>query len=611
MKRQIFLISLSLLTIGAWAGRVGEQAALKKASAFMKSHSRTRGAAAFTRVYLPLETKSAIWSTTDAPLYVFNKDGGGYVIVSGDDRTADILAFSDKGHIDANHLPINMKSWLQGYVDQIERIPASATPRRVATRTGDTKEYLETKLKTTWGQDYPYNLHTPELSFSWADRDTTIHAATGCVATAMAMILHYFKYPDRIRVFIPSYEGTCDIPMGNKETGEADTIKNVKWITEDIFAETPIRWAYIVDNYDILNKETKKPNNQYHNTDDEREAVSRLMQYCGAAVEMEYGIDSSSTTEQLLFAMKNVMGYQDAYVLISFEYDYQGWVDAVYYEMSKVGPVMFRGTTPSGGGHRFILDGYLSADDNDYFYVNWGWDGENNGYVLLSVMEPDSQWVKDADGNPEGFILNQDMICGLGPDGKGCTTLTNPKFYADALQFGLVGNEYSRNDKSEPFEITEYYLQFGNYNVDFLTQRVGLGVYDANNELVNLTEISEEEGATSVLFYYNIVQSVLDPFPIGADLDDGTYTLMLICADPYTENWEPMQNAEALALQMTITDNTCCFKTAGTTAIRKVMSETGKENADNAWYSLSGARLAGKPTTKGVYIHQGRKVMSQ
>ena len=609
MKRLFFLIALGLLTIGAWAGRVGEQAALKKASTFMKSHSRTRRAAAFTRVYLPLETKSAIWSTTDAPLYVFNRDGGGYVIVSGDDRTADILAFSDKGHIDANHLPVNMKSWLQGYVDQIQRIPASATPRRAATRTGDTKEYLETKLKTTWGQDYPYNLHTPELSFSWADRDTTIHAATGCVATSMAMILHYFKYPDRIRDFIPSYEGTCDIPMGNKETVEADTIKNVKWITEDIFADTPIRWAYIVDNYDILNKETKKPNNQYHNTDDEREAVSRLMQYCGAAVEMEYGIDSSSTTEQLLFAMKNVMGYQDAYVLISFEYDYQGWVDAVYYEMSKVGPVMFRGTTPSGGGHRFILDGYLSADDNDYFYVNWGWDGENNGYVLLSVMEPDSQWVKDADGNPEGFILNQDMICGLGPDGKGCTTLTNPKFYADALQFGLVGNEYSRNDKSEPFEITEYYLQFGNYNVDFLTQRVGLGVYDANNELVNLTEISEEEGATSVLFYYNIVQSVLDPFPIGGDLDDGTYTLMLICADLNTENWEPMQNAEALALQMIVTGNTCCFKTAGTTAIRKVMSDADRVNTDNAWHSLSGARLAGKPTTKGVYIHQGRKVM--
>lgn len=607
MKRYFFLIALSLLTIGAWAGRVGEQAALKKASIFMKEHARTRGAAVLTRVYLPLKTKSAIWSTTDAPLYVFNKDGGGYVIVSGDDRTADILAFSDKGHIDVNHLPVNMKSWLQGYVDQIERIPASATPRRAATRTGDTKEYLETKLKTTWGQDYPYNLHTPELTFSRDDRDTTIHAATGCVATAMAMILHYFKYPDRIKDFIPSFEGTCDIPVDNIETGETDTIKNVKWITEDIAAETPIRWAYITDKYDQKSSE------------EEKDAVARLVQYCGAAVEMEYGIESSSTSVQLLFAMKNVMGYQDAYVLNSFEYDYQGWVDAVYYEMSKVGPVMFSGTTPSGGGHRFILDGYLSADGNDYFYVNWGWDGDDNGYVLLSVMEPESQWVRDADGNPEGFILEQDMICGLGPDGKGCTTLTNPKFFAKALQFGLVGKEYSRNDISESFEVTDYCFQFANYNVDSLTLRAALGVFDANNELVYITDISEEEGTTLKFYYYVSVEpgsdSENDSFPIGADLDDGTYTLMLICAEPNNDDddgnqcWEPMQNAEALALQMTITGNTCSFNTAGTTAIRKVMSDTDRVNTNNAWYSLSGARLAGKPTTKGVYVHQGHKVI--
>ena len=70
-----------------------------------------------------------------------------------------------------------------------------------------------------------------------------------------------------------------------------------------------------------------------------------------------------------------------------------------------------------------------------------------------------------------------------------------------------------------------------------------------------------------------------------------------------------MQNAEALALQMTITGNTCSFKAGGTTAIRKVMSDADRVNTNNAWYSLSGARLAGKPTTKGVYVHQGHKVI--
>ena len=128
-KRMTLILMVRSVVVSAWAGRVGELEAREKASAFMAGQSKTRGEMSLTRVYLPLETKSAIWSTTDAPIYVFNNDGGGYVIVSGDDRTADILCFSEEGHIDANRLPVNMKAWLQGYVSQIERIPASATPR--------------------------------------------------------------------------------------------------------------------------------------------------------------------------------------------------------------------------------------------------------------------------------------------------------------------------------------------------------------------------------------------------------------------------------------------------------------------------------------------------
>ena len=600
MNRRNLLIIIALAAaVGAWAGRVGEQAALKKASAFMSNHARTRGAGTLTRVYLPLETKSAIWSTTDVPLYVFNKDGGGYVVVSGDDRTADILCFSDQGHIDANNLPINMKSWLQGYVRQIESIPTSAVPQRVATRTGDTKEPLETKLKTAWDQGYPYNLHTPLLTYSWHDTEKTEHAATGCVATAMSMILHYFKYPSEIKDSIPSYEGTCDIPVKDKETGKTDTVKNVKWQTEDIPAGTPILWGYIRDKYDNQSSE------------EEKDAIARLMQYCGAAANLDYGIESSATTGELLVAMKYVMDYQDAYVLNSFEYDEQGWIDAVYYEMSKVGPVMFAGTTPTHSGHRFILDGYQSVDDKDYFYVNWGWNGADNGYVLLSVMEPESQWMKDENGNPVGFINEQDMICGLGPDGKGCTTVPNLKFYVNDLQLGLEGKEYSRTEKSEAFQVTDYYLQYTNIHLCELTSSTAVGVYDANNELVTITTLSEEEGETIEFFYYNYVKGESGqesyPFPIGDNLDDGVYTVMLICGEPYTDIWEPMQNAEKYVLTMTITGNTCTFKPAGTTAIRKVMADADRVNTHNAWYSLSGARLPGKPTTKGIYIHQGRK----
>jgi Peptidase C10 family. len=48
-------------------------------------------------------------------LYIFNVENkDGFVIVSGDERTEPILAYSDKGHVDANNLPDNLRSWLEG-----------------------------------------------------------------------------------------------------------------------------------------------------------------------------------------------------------------------------------------------------------------------------------------------------------------------------------------------------------------------------------------------------------------------------------------------------------------------------------------------------------------
>ena len=601
MNRRTILIIIALVAaVGTWAGRVGEQAARKKASAFMASHARTRGAGTLTRVYLPLETKSAIWSTTDAPLYVFNKDGGGFVVVSGDDRTADVLCFSDQGYINANNLPINMKSWLQGYVRQIESIPAQAVPQRVTTtRTGDTKEPLETKLKTAWDQGSPYNLHTPELTYRWKDKDTTVHAATGCVATAMAMVMHYYKYPSELKASIPSYEGTCDIPVTDKETGETDTVKNVKWQTEDIPAGTPIPWGYITDKYDD------------QSSDEAKDAVARLMQYCGAAINTQYGWMSGAYPYGLIIGLKNVMDYQDVYLLNAFEYDEQGWIDAVYHEMSKAGPVIFEGLAPTYGGHTFILDGYQSADGKDYFYVNWGWSGNDNCYALLTVMEPG--WLFDTSGNPEGFINNQDMVCGLGHQGKGYTTVPNRKFYARAFNLGLEGKEYSRSEKSKAFQVTDFIIQYGNFHLSELTLRSAIAVYNSKNELVRTTTLSKEEGITIKCTYYYYENSTPNPennddvIPIGDTLDDGVYTVMLVCSEPYTKNWEPMQNAEKCAVTMTVTGNTCTFKPASTTAIRNIMADADKANANNVWYSLSGARLPSKPTTKGVYIHQGRK----
>ena len=48
--------------------------------------------------------------------------------------------------------------------------------------------------------------------------------------------------------------------------------------------------------------------------------------------------------------------------------------------------------------------------------------------------------------------------------------------------------------------------------------------------------------------------------------------------------------------------------TTGTSAIEGVTSGKAMKSADNAWYTLQGVRVA-EPKTKGVYIHNGKKVI--
>ena len=99
--KKLFVLTVALLSVvmQAEAGQIDEQQAREKAKSFMEKRPLTRGVRTLQRVFVSLATASAMESVNDAPLYIFNFDGGGYVVVSGDDRTAEILAFSEHGHI--------------------------------------------------------------------------------------------------------------------------------------------------------------------------------------------------------------------------------------------------------------------------------------------------------------------------------------------------------------------------------------------------------------------------------------------------------------------------------------------------------------------------------
>ena len=54
--------------------------------------------------------------------YIFSNEAGGFVIISGDERTEDVLGYSSEGVFDADNMPENMKGWLDEYATQIAYI---------------------------------------------------------------------------------------------------------------------------------------------------------------------------------------------------------------------------------------------------------------------------------------------------------------------------------------------------------------------------------------------------------------------------------------------------------------------------------------------------------
>src|ERR1022692_4249107 len=64
---------------------------------------------------------SAPNTTTETCFYVFNTNAG-FVIVSGDDASKPVLAYSNEGPFDPNNLPTSVAYWLNGYQDQIQYI---------------------------------------------------------------------------------------------------------------------------------------------------------------------------------------------------------------------------------------------------------------------------------------------------------------------------------------------------------------------------------------------------------------------------------------------------------------------------------------------------------
>lgn len=399
MKRTFYIVLLMVVTIiVARAERVDEKKAKQAGSQFLTHRSVTSDRVMpsdLTLVYTGgLNSPDQSGSITQVPaFYVFNISGSqGFVIVSGDDVVIPILGYSDESSFTAENLPPNLAVWLKNYEDQIRFA--------VSTHLQPTTEIVSgwnSCLSGTFPENFtdaPFRGVNPLISLKWDqspfyndlcpyDNQYQDRALTGCVATAMAMVMKYHNYP-------PSGSGFHSYNHQKYGTLSAN------------FGSTQYNWSAMPNTVTSANT-----------------AVATLMYHCGVSVDMGYNVESQGGSGAYVVsggtpnvpcvenALKTYFGYAPTLQgLTRSNYTESQWTALLKTDLNAGRPIIYAGDG-SGGGHCFICDGY---NDADYFHFNWGWSGMNDGYYQINALNPGSV---GAGGGTGGYNNGQEAVTGI------------------------------------------------------------------------------------------------------------------------------------------------------------------------------------------------------
>lgn len=350
----------TIMAMNSSAANVDLNAARSTANNFLKFRSAASGtlkAPALADFRLSHVEASSVGHNANA-YYVFNIDGGGFVIVSGDDRASQVLGFSDKGQLDFNNMPDNLKALLNDYKRQIEYLqahPSLNVPQRQISENYEV--ILEPLIKTTWGQQMPYYLQCPMYQGKYCK--------VGCSGVQMAQILYYWQYPK-----------TCGSIAGYYCSLISTTLEE---LPETTFDYSKMLHSYCHWDYDL--GETV----QDVYTDEQAQEVAKLCRYVGQAAKMSYSVGSSSTNGQKLAGMINFGYNSNAKAVYRTAYTTERWESLMRTELDAGRPIMYgaKHVGTASASHAFIFDGY---DNNGYFHINLGWYGVNDGWFLTTAI---------------------------------------------------------------------------------------------------------------------------------------------------------------------------------------------------------------------------------
>ncbi|MDD7318216.1 MAG: C10 family peptidase [Prevotella sp.] len=313
---------------------------------------------------------------------VYGFSAGGFIVVSTDDVMPEILGYSDMQFNSSKNNP-GFQWWLNA-IEEIgnERAACQQKAKNVSPGNPYPKS-VSALLTCAWGQEMPFNnlcpLGTSSGIGGWQGYTDTGHTLSGCVATAMAQIMYYHQYPK-------SGIGVHEVKV-NQKGGKHTTFKYD--FGSSIFDYDNMKDTYSHGSYTAI----------------QAFAVANLMTACGVACDMNYATDGSGAySEKIVGGLVRNFGFSDGEVVFKMRdanMDEAVWMNLIFKELSEKRPILYTASDYSQPfGHAFVLDGY---DEMGRVHVNWGWNGDQNGFYDLSTLI-----VKNFQ-----FSREQDMCIGL------------------------------------------------------------------------------------------------------------------------------------------------------------------------------------------------------
>ena len=442
-------------------------------------------------------------SVAEAPAYhlFVSKEEQRFVIVSGESQMNEVVGYGKLSTGDANALPPQVHALLQQYTETVRQVRSGEQPAATSLPKS-LKRYVTPLVTAQWGQSYPYNSKTPRIGGK--------PTYTGCVATAAAQFLYFYKWPKQRPALYVRKAGDGD---------EADTSPTYLW--------------------DAM-KDTREQMKDFRSVN----AVGRLLVDVGKAIRITFGTQASpSNIEYTLDALQNDFGYTTR-LLHRDRMQADEFREAIMQELSDGYPVMV-----CGGIHAFIYDGY---DRRGFIHANFGWDGQGDGYYDINTITTPLPGPFMGNGQ---FWENQVALMAHPKNGQ------YPDFPTPQRTLGAR--------KNAAFELTPRSGQLdtrfsamisgGSYhaiNGEFgrYSGQVGIAVKDANDKTVKLIDSgSRNELWSSIFTTLNI--------PIGdinfSDLPQGNYLLVPIARELVAKNpdrykeWYPIQYANRMNLSIT------------------------------------------------------------